>query len=50
MPGELCAELTSAGVLPDFRAPNAIRLGLSPLPTDFTEVWDAMDVIRDICR
>ena len=47
---ELCAQLTSLGVLPDFRAPNAIRLGLSPLPMTFTSLWDAMAVIRDISR
>ena len=45
---ELCAKLTTAGVLPDFRTPDAIRLGLSPLPLSFTEVWDAMSVIRDL--
>ena len=47
---ELCARLTAVGVLPDFRAPNAIRLGLSPLPASFVEVWDAMAVIRDLAR
>ena len=29
------------GVIPDFRAPNVIRLGLAPLYTSFTQVWDA---------
>jgi kynureninase len=29
------------GVIPDFRAPDVIRLGLSPLYTSFTQVWDA---------
>jgi len=43
---ELSARLTDAGVLIDFRAPHGIRIGLSPLPTSFTEVWDALDVIR----
>ncbi len=46
----LCAQLTSVGVLPDFRAPDAIRLGLSPLPLTYTSVWDAMAVIRDVSR
>lgn len=43
---ELCEQLIAVGVLPDFRAPNSIRLGLSPLPLSFTEVWDALEVIR----
>ena len=47
---ELCARLTAAGVLPDFRTPDAIRLGLSPLPLSYTEVWDAISVIRDLAR
>jgi len=47
---KLCATLTTAGVLPDFRTPDAIRLGLSPLSLGFTEVWDALAVIRDLSR
>ncbi len=45
---QLCAQLIEAGVLPDFRAPDAIRIGLSPLPASYTEVHDAMAVIRDL--
>ncbi len=45
---ELSATLIEAGVLVDFRTPDAIRIGLSPLPASFTEVWDAMAVIRDL--
>jgi kynureninase len=45
---ELCAKLTDVGVLPDFRTPDAIRIGLSPLPITFTEVWDALSVLRDL--
>ncbi|RIJ77737.1 aminotransferase class V-fold PLP-dependent enzyme [Nakamurella silvestris] len=47
---ELCAELTQAGVIPDFRTPDAIRIGLSPLPTSFTEVWDGLDLMRELAR
>lgn len=43
---ELSARLIDAGVLIDFRAPHGIRIGLSPLPTSFVEVWDALDVVR----
>ena len=38
--------LWAAGVIPDFRAPDGIRLGLSPLTTSFTEVWNGLDAIR----
>jgi kynureninase len=34
----LVRDLTAAGVLPDFRAPDGIRLGLAPLTTRFTDV------------
>ena len=33
-------------VLPDFREPDNIRLGLAPLYTSFAEVWQAVDRIR----
>jgi len=34
----LTAGLIDAGVVPDFRAPDSIRLGLSPLTTSFADV------------
>jgi kynureninase len=45
---ELCVQLIARGVLPDFRTPDTIRLGLSPLPGSYTELWDAMDIIRTL--
>lgn len=45
---QLCAIMTEHGVIPDFRTPDAIRLGLSPLPTSFTEVWDGLALMRDL--
>jgi kynureninase len=33
-------------VIPDFREPDNIRLGLSPLTTTFSDVWRAVDRIR----
>ncbi|GGL89475.1 kynureninase [Nakamurella endophytica] len=44
----LCAELAAAGVLPDFRTPDVVRVGLAPLTTSFTAVWDALAVLRDL--
>jgi kynureninase len=33
-------------VLPDFREPDNLRLGLTPLYTSFSEVWEGVDRIR----
>ena len=35
-----------AGVVPDFRAPDRIRLGPAPIATRFIDVWDALDRLR----
>jgi len=35
-----------ADVVPDFRAPDVLRVGLAPLSTRFTEVWDGFDRLR----
>ncbi len=35
-------------VLPDFREPDNIRLGLAPLYTSFTELWEAVERLRRI--
>lgn len=40
------ARLWERGIIPDFRNPNGIRLGLSPLSTSFTELWLGVDAIR----
>jgi kynureninase len=34
-------------VIPDYRAPNSIRLAISPLPTSYCEVFDGFERIRD---
>jgi kynureninase len=42
------ALIERARVVPDFRGPDAIRLGLPPLYTRFAEIWEAVDRIRRI--
>ena len=35
-----------AGVIVDYRPPDAIRLGIAPAYTRFVDVWDAFDRLR----
>lgn len=35
-------------VIPDFRAPDSIRVAMSPLATSFVEVWDGFERLRDL--
>ncbi|MGH2945875.1 MAG: kynureninase [Solirubrobacteraceae bacterium] len=42
------ALIERAGVVPDFRGPDSIRLGVAPLYTRFVDVWDAIDRIHGI--
>ena len=44
----LTTDLISRGVIPDFRAPNSIRLGLSPLTTSFEDVHRGIEAIRHL--
>ena len=39
--------LWDGDVIPDFRAPHGIRVGLSPLSTSFREVLHGMEEIRN---
>ena len=40
------ALLERANVVPDFRAPDSVRIGLPPLYTRFVDAWDALDRLR----
>jgi kynureninase len=42
---EVTAALWQQGVIPDFRPPDGLRIGLSPLSTSFTELERGMEAI-----
>jgi kynureninase len=42
------ALIERARVVPDFRGPDSIRLGLPPLYTRFTDVYDALERLRGL--
>ncbi|MDR7081491.1 kynureninase [Arthrobacter ginsengisoli] len=44
---EMTAALWEQDVIPDFRAPQGIRIGLSPLGTSFTELYRGVAAIRE---
>jgi kynureninase len=44
----LCERLCARGVLVDHRAPDVVRVGLSPLSTSFVEVWDGLAALREL--
>jgi kynureninase len=42
------ALIERAEVIPDFRGPDTIRLGVAPLYTRYVDVWDALDRLRQL--
>jgi kynureninase len=42
------ALIERAAVIPDFRGPDSVRLGVAPLYTSLTDVWDALDRLREL--
>jgi len=46
----LTRSMIDAGVIPDFRAPDSIRLGLSPLTTSFDDVSRGIAILRGLAR
>ena len=46
---ELTPRLWEHGVIPDFRAPDGIRIGLSPLSTSFVELHRGLETISELC-
>jgi kynureninase len=44
----LCVRLIEREVIPDYRRPDVIRFGLSPLTTRFVDVWDGVEALRQL--
>ncbi len=47
---QLSQALRAAGVIPDFRTPDRLRIGFAPLSMRFTEVHTGLARLRDILR
>lgn len=44
----LCERLIADGIVPDFRTPDSVRLGFSPLSTSFADVRRGMAALRGL--
>ncbi|PLR66069.1 kynureninase [Bacillus sp. UMB0893] len=46
----ICKALKQAGVVPDYRLPNIIRLAPVALYTSYEEIWRTIQILKDIMR
>ena len=44
----LCQALIQHGVIADFRAPDILRLGFTPLYLRYTDIWHAVQILTEI--
>jgi kynureninase len=44
----MVAKLAERGVIMDFRAPDIVRIGCSPLTTRFADVYDGLSRLADL--
>ena len=47
---EICQALIAADVIGDFRAPDILRFGLTPLYLGFEDLWHAVDRLAAIMK
>jgi kynureninase len=45
---QVCQALKAERVIPDFRTPDRLRLGVAPLYTTFADVYRSMERLRDL--
>ena len=45
---EVTQALIARGVVGDFRAPDLVRLGFTPLYLSYVQVWDALETLREV--
>ena len=44
----ICQALIEKGVIADFRAPNILRIGFTPLYTSYQDVWHAVSHLKNV--
>ena len=40
--------LIDRGVIGDYREPEVLRFGITPLYVGYADVWDAVEALRDV--
>ncbi|GAA3592158.1 kynureninase [Klugiella xanthotipulae] len=45
---QIIQALTARGVIGDYREPEVLRFGVTPLYLGYADVWDAVEILRDI--
>jgi len=45
---EVMQTLIARGVIGDYREPEVLRFGLTPLYFGYADVWDAVDILKDV--
>ncbi len=45
---EVMQALIARGVIGDYREPHVLRFGFTPLYTRFVDVWDAVEILREV--